>query len=120
MGEDSNNNGILDPRDPALIDVDPANEPTVIGGQITTDASGVGFFTIVYPQSNALYFDVTITARVEALGTESVAEFDTGPLQMSAADADNLDAAPPNETSPFGAGPAPVQPGCINTGAVFP
>ena len=120
VGEDSNNNGILDPRDPALIDVDPANEPTVIGGQITTDASGVGFFTIVYPQSNALYFDVTITARVEALGTESVAEFDTGPLPMSAADADNLNAAPPNETSPFGAGPAPVQPGCINTGAVFP
>ncbi len=113
-GEDSNANGILDPRDPALIDVDPANQPTVIGGQITTDASGAGFFTIVYPQSNALYFDVTVTARVEALGTEAVAEFETGPLQMSAADAVNLEAAPPNEVSPFGVGPAPVQPGCVN------
>ena len=113
-GEDSNNNGILDPRDPALIDVDPANQPTVIGGQITTDGSGVGFFTIVYPQSNARYFDVTVTARVEALGTEAVAEFDVGELPMSAADATNLDALPPNADSPFGIGPAPVQPGCIN------
>ena len=113
-GEDSNNNGILDPRDPALVDVDPLNQPTVIGGQITTDASGAGFFTIVYPQSNALYFDVTITARVEALGTEAVAEFDTGPLQMSVADASNLEAAPPNDVSPFGVGPAPAQPGCVN------
>ena len=57
LPEDTNNNGVLDPPDPALIDVDPENLPTVIGSQITTDASGVGFFSIVYPQSNALYFD---------------------------------------------------------------
>ena len=113
-GEDSNANGILDPRDPALIDVDPVNEPTVIGGQITTDASGVGFFTLVYPQSNALYFDVTITARVEALGTEGVAVFDTE-LIMSAPDANDLNVLPPNDISPFGLGPVPAQPGCVNS-----
>ena len=112
-GEDTNNNGILDPRDPALVDVDPDNQPTVIGGQITTDASGAGFFTIVYPQSNALYFDVVVTARVEALGVEAVAEYSTG-LIMSAADATNLEARPPNQISPYGIGPAPTQPGCVN------
>jgi len=112
-GEDSNANGILDPRDPALIDADSDNMPTVIGGQITTDASGAGFFTIVYPQSNAYYFDVKVTARVEALGTEGVANYHQN-LSMSGADATNLDASPPNDISPYGVGPAPVQPGCVN------
>ncbi len=112
-GEDLNGNGILDPRDPALIDVDPSNLPTVIGGQITTDASGAGFFTIVYPQSNALYFDVVVTARVEALGVEAVAEYSTG-LNMSASDATAIDVLPPNHVSPFGQGPAPAQQGCVN------
>ncbi len=113
LGEDSNNNGILDPRDPALVDVDPVNLPTVIGGQITTDASGAGFFTVVYPQSNALYFDVLVTARVEALGVEGVAHYSTE-LFMSASDIQNLDVRPPNPVSPYGVGPAPSQPGCVN------
>lgn len=111
-GEDLNGNGILDPRDPALIDADPENAPTVSAGVITTDESGVGFFTILYPQSNALYFDITITARVEALGTEAVANYDTA-LLMSVPDIENLDASPPNRVSPFGPGPAPSQPGCV-------
>lgn len=111
-GEDSNGNGILDPRDPALVDVDPANSPTVIGGEITTDASGAGFFTIVYPQSNALYFDVRVTARVEALGVEGVADYEHT-LTMSAADATNLDALPPNDVSPYGYAPLMPDPGCV-------
>ncbi len=110
--EDANGNGILDPRDPALVDVDPDNTPTVIGGQITTDSSGVGFFTIVYPQSNALYFDTIVTARVEALGVEGVAEYDVE-LTMSAADATNLEARPPNIVSPYGVGPAAPWRGCV-------
>ena len=100
-GEDVNGNGELDPRDPALVDADPGNQPTVIGNQITTDTSGVGFFSLAYPQSNALYFDVQITARVEALGTEGVANFDTL-LDIIASDIDDVDILPPNLTSPFG------------------
>ena len=100
-GEDINGNGELDPRDPALVDADPGNQPTVIGNQITTDTSGVGFFSLAYPQSNALYFDVEITARVEALGTEGVANFDTT-LDIIANDVTNVDILPPNEISPFG------------------
>ena len=111
-GEDVNNNGELDPRDPALVDADPANQPTVIGNQITTDSSGVGFFTIAYPQSNALYFDVQVTARVEALGTEGVANFDTL-LQVLASDVEDVDVLPPNSISPYGVGPAPASAGCL-------
>ncbi len=110
-GEDRNGNGELDPRDPALVDSDTANEPTVIGGQITTDSSGVGFFTIAYPQSNALYFDIEVTARVEALGTEGVAYYPTG-LPISAGDVDDVDITPPNLVSPYGPGPAPASIGC--------
>ena len=122
-GEDTNNNGVLDPPDPALVDADPDNLPTVIGSQITTDASGAGFFTIVYPQSNALYFDVNVTARVEALGVEGVAEFSTI-LLMTAEDALNLDGRPPNRVSPYGFeyDPQPGQPasdsGCVDVFAL--
>jgi len=77
VNEDVNGNGELDPRDPALIAEDRINTPTVIGGEITTDSNGVGFFSLAYPQSNALWFDVLINARVQALGTESVADYDT-------------------------------------------
>jgi len=111
-GEDVNFNGELDPRDPALIDADDDNSPTVIGNEITTDSSGVGFFSIAYPQSNALYFDVQITARVEALGTEGVANFQTG-LSIATSDLDDLDVSPPNAVSPYGVGPAPFPAGCI-------
>ena len=100
-GEDVNGNGELDPRDPALVDADPGNQPTIIGNQITTDTSGVGFFTLAYPQSNALYFDVQITARVEALGTEGVAEFDTTLLILTN-DVSDINQQPPNLISPFG------------------
>ena len=112
LPEDTNNNGVLDPPDPALIDVDPENLPTVIGSQITTDASGVGFFSIVYPQSNALYFDVDVTARVEALGVEGVAEFSTI-LRMTAADAANVDGGPPNQVSPYGSLLQVPDSGCV-------
>ena len=95
-----------------MIDADDDNSPTVIGNEITTDSSGVGFFSIAYPQSNALYFDVQITARVEALGTEGVANFQTG-LSITTSDVDDLDVSPPNAVSPYGVGPAPFPAGCI-------
>ena len=112
-GEDANGNGELDPRDPALVDADDINSPTVIVNEITTDSSGVGFFTMVYPQSNAWWFDLQITARVEALGTEGVAHFQTG-LQVAVDDIDDVDVTPPNAVSPYGSGPAPNATGCIN------
>lgn len=102
INEDVNSNGVLDPRDPGLVDGDPVNVPTVIGGQITTDANGVGFFSIAYPQSNAWWFDVLISARVQALGVEAVATYATG-LDPIASDVNDIGKAPPNYTSPYGA-----------------
>jgi hypothetical protein len=102
VNEDVNNNGVLDPSDPGLIDADPVNSPTVIGGQITTDANGVGFFSLAYPQSNAWWFDVQISARVQALGVEAVATYDTD-LEALSSDVDDPEAEPPNFLSPYGA-----------------
>lgn len=101
INEDVNGNGELDPRDPALVDEDLVNLPTVIGGQITTDSNGVGFFSLAYPQSNALWFDVVINVRVQALGTEAVADYEFG-LQVIADDVDELEDSPPNMFSPYG------------------
>jgi hypothetical protein len=101
VDEDINGNGVLDPRDPALITEDQVNTPTVIGGEITTDSNGVGFFSLAYPQSNALWFDVSIVARVQALGTESVAEYET-PLAVAANDIEDPEVEPPNRISPYG------------------
>jgi len=118
-GEDHNGNGILDPNDPALIDEDPENTPTVIGSQITTDSSGAGFFRIYYPQSNALWFDVKVTARVEALGTEGVATYETI-LSIAGADVEDVDKQPPNYISPYGVGPSPNTTGCTQVGVIVP
>ncbi len=101
VNEDVNGNGELDPRDPALITEDQINTPTVIGGEITTDSNGVGFFSLAYPQSNALWFDVSINARVQALGTESVAQYET-PLAIATKDIEDPDQQPPNWASPYG------------------
>lgn len=101
VNEDVNGNGVLDPSDPGLLDDDPVNTPTVIGGQITTDANGVGFFSMAYPQSNAWWFDVLISARVQALGVEAVATFETG-LDPIASDVNKIELSPPNYTSPYG------------------
>jgi len=101
VNEDVNSNGELDPRDPALITEDQINTPTVIGGEITTDSNGVGFFSLAYPQSNALWFDVSINARVQALGTESVAVYAT-PLAIAAKDIEDPEVEPPNRVSPYG------------------
>jgi len=112
VDEDVNNNGELDPRDPALITDDEVNTPTVIGGEITTDSNGVGFFSLAYPQSNALWFDVSINARVQALGTEAVAEYET-PLAIAAKDVEDPEVEPPNRISPYGVFDYNNQPICV-------
>ncbi len=112
IDEDIDGSGELDPRDPALVDADPANTPTIIGGQITTDSNGVGFFSLAYAQSNAWWFDVQIIARVQALGVEGVATYDTR-LSMLADDATDMEATPANHESPYGKlEDLPGAPGC--------
>ena len=100
-GEDNNNNGSLDPQDPAVVAADSVNSPTIESGSISTDATGSGFFAVIYPQSNAGWSTIEITARAKALGAEAEATFLSG-LPVEAAELDDVDSAPPNAASPYG------------------
>ena len=100
-GEDLNNNGSLDPQDPAVVAPDSINSPTLENGSITTDATGSGFFAVIYPQSNALWSEVEITARAKGLGAEAEATFRTS-LSVLAAELDDVNTNLPNGSSPYG------------------
>ncbi len=100
-GEDVNNNGTLDPQDPSVVAADSENAPTLENGEITTDATGSGFFAIIYPQSNALWATVEITARAQALGAEAEASFITG-LPVLAEEIQDVNTSMPNQISPYG------------------
>lgn len=108
-GEDFNTNGALDPQDPAIVAPDTENTPTIEGGAITTDATGSGFFGVIYPQSNAHWARVQITARAKALGAEAEASFLTN-LPVLADEIDDMNSSMPNHTSPYG-----VMLDCSNT-----
>ena len=100
-GEDTNNNGILDPQDPAIVAADSENTPTLENGVITTDATGSGFFAIIYPQSNAQWASVEVTARARALGAEAEASFITD-LPVLAEEIRDVTTSVPNQFSPYG------------------
>jgi len=91
----------LDPQDPAVVAPDSVNSPTLENGSITTDATGSGFFAVIYPQSNALWAEVEITARAKGLGAEAEAKFRTS-LSVLAAELDDVNTSLPNQTSPYG------------------
>ena len=107
-GEDINGNGRLDPQDSALVGpiVEEATgeniEATIEGnGVLTTNASGSGFFNVVYPVSNALWSRVRITARAQELGVESVDHFTTD-LKALGSEMNTPSEEPPNVVSPYG------------------
>ena len=99
--EDLNNNGTLDPQDPAVVAADSENVPTLENGVVTTDATGSGFFAIIYPQSNAHWAAIEITARAKALGAEAEASFITE-LPLLADEVQDIATAVPNQFSPYG------------------
>ncbi len=101
-GEDNNNNGSLDPQDPAaLAAIDDEDYATISGGSVTTDKNGSGYFEMLYPASNSLWSYVEITARAEALGAEADDSFRTSlPLPTTEITAD--DEIPANHISPYG------------------
>lgn len=100
-GEDTNNNGSLDPQDPAVVAADSENTPTLENGVITTDSTGSGFFAIIYPQSNAQWATVEVTARAKALGAEAEASFLTD-LPVAADEFRDVNSSMPNQISPYG------------------
>jgi len=90
VGEDFNNNGVLDPTNPSSVTV-----------KAVTDANGVATATVTYPQSFALWTRVRLTASVNVVGTEfqESTEFD---LPILAADIADCEKSPPNPISPYG------------------
>ena len=104
-GEDSNANNILDPQDPATLapiaSVDSEDLATLIGGSLSTDATGSGYFELVYPKSNAHWYTIRITARAQALGVEAESSFlTTMPVLATRILDETVD--PPNRYSPNG------------------
>ncbi len=102
-GEDLNNNGRLDPQDPAVLaPVDGADVATLdAGGGLLTDANGTGYFQLVYPKGNANWALVRVTARASHLGTEAQDSLVTS-LPALRADIGVGEGTPPNYLSPYG------------------
>ncbi len=106
-GEDINNNGALDPQDPALLSpsLASADSPdplhTIEGGRLSTDATGSGYFDLLYPVSNSLWATVKITARAQALGAEAEDSYITD-LKIDSNTATTIDSEPPSRFSPYG------------------
>lgn len=102
--EDINGNGTLDPQDPAIIM--PVDEtlslPTLeSNGVLTTDATGSGYFNVVYPVTNAAWAQIRVVARAQALGVEAEDSYTTM-LSSDATQLNNTNIAPVNATSPYG------------------
>ncbi len=102
-GEDFNGNGSLDPQDPSLLAPigTTSDIATLQGGSLTTDDKGSGYFNLIYPVSSALWAEVEITARAQALGAEAEDAYITL-LPMDGEVARKISDSPPNHTSPYG------------------
>ncbi|MCW8955402.1 MAG: hypothetical protein OQL09_00840 [Gammaproteobacteria bacterium] len=94
-GEDINNNGTLEPTNSATLAQHPDNTPTLIGSNyLITDEFGFGYFSLVYPKSEALWSTIEITASTDVTGTESTENF-TFVLLALIDDLQSIDTAPP-------------------------
>lgn len=99
--EDINQNGSLDPQDPAALAAVDGGYATLEGGSLRTDANGSGFFELLYPASNSGWSYLEITARAEALGAEATDSYRTV-LSIPAAEIKDVDKVPASVLSPYG------------------
>ena len=90
-GEDTNNNGKLEPGIPGVIS--PAS--------VTTDSTGFAKFEVFYGEQYAIWVDFDITAGATVAGTESRTLFKF-PASGMASDFNNVDVTPAAARSPFG------------------
>ncbi|MEM7018283.1 MAG: Ig-like domain-containing protein, partial [Pseudomonadota bacterium] len=108
----NNANGILDPGEDLNGNnrLDPGNVATLEPGVVTTNINGFADFTLIYPQENAGWVGVALTARTVAAGSEDT-DIATFVLDGIASDFDDPAVAPPGTPSPFG-----VVQDCANPG----
>jgi hypothetical protein len=111
-GEDINGNGTLQPTNPATLAQHPTDTPTFnLGtGQIITDDSGFGFFSVTYPVSQALWSRMRITVSANVQGTEDREQYEFT-LFVAENDISNFPDAPPGGTSsPYGIAASCIDP----------
>lgn len=96
-GEDINGNGRLEPTNPATVT-----------NSAVTDGDGKVLANVIYPQSQAMWSEVRLTARILVSGTEYIESTDFV-LPVAAADVGACDVSPPNAVSPYG-----VEPSCLS------
>lgn len=101
QSEDINQNGSLDPQDPAALAAVEGGYATLTGGSLRTDANGSGFFELLYPASNSGWSYVEITARAEALGAEATDTYRTM-LSIPADEIKEVNKGPASVLSPYG------------------
>jgi len=90
-GEDINHNGILDP----------GNVATPVPSIVTTDATGFGFFAVVYAKEFAGWVQVEVRARTVVAGSETLSQESFFLLGLSS-DFSACKVSPPAQLSPFG------------------
>jgi hypothetical protein len=108
VGDSRRNNGILDPGEDTNNNgrLDPGNVATTSVPSVVSNASGFGFFNVVYAQQFANWVTVQLTARTQVGGTESRAD-ENFRLSGITTDFNKEDVDPPGSPSPFGSGVAP-------------
>lgn len=80
--------------------LDPTHAATVTNSAVT-DSEGKVLATVIYPQSQAMWSEVRLTARILVSGTEYIENTDFV-LPVAVADVTSCDVSPPNATSPYG------------------
>ncbi len=105
VNEDLNNNGLLEPNEDVNQNgrLDPGNVITFEPDTVVTDSNGFASFNLVYPQENASWLEVNLTAKTVVSGSEDSdsAIFVVG---GSASDFASSDLTPPGTPSPYGVG----------------
>ena len=106
VGEDTNGSGRLEPGNVATVERLPNtnNAPAPINADtVVTNGEGFADFFVTYPQENASWVDVRLTARTLAAGSE---EQDEALFTLGIANSDIIisTVTPPGTPSPFGTG----------------
>lgn len=104
-GEDVNGSTMLEPSNVASISAHPIDTPTIdlVTNKIVTNELGFGYFTIIYPESEANWATVRVAATVDVSGTESIQILDVD-LSALLTDMEEVEVSPVGGSvySPYG------------------
>lgn len=101
--EDINNNGTVEPNNNAIIAAHPTETPTLDISKLITDDTGSVYFVLQYPQEEAGWSQLRVTASATVGGSIAAQSYDFV-LPAFTADLTDLNSSPPggNELSLYG------------------